>query len=291
VPGGAGPAAPAPVAPYAARMPEGDTIHRTAATLRRALVGRDLTRVDLPRHPPPLPSIGARVERIEARGKHLLVSTSDGLVVHTHQRMSGSWHLYRPGDRWGRSPRAARVVLGVPGVLAVCFSAPVVEVLDRRALGRHPVLRRLGPDLCEPDPDLDEVQRRLRGQDPARPIGEVLLDQRVASGIGNVYRGDVLFLHGLHPWTPLRDVDDGTRWSLFAVAGDLLRRNLETTSRTTVAAAPAGALWVYGRAGHPCRRCGTTIERGRLGEQARVVDWCPTCQPAAEGGRTAADAE
>jgi endonuclease VIII len=272
-------------------MPEGDTIHRTAATLRRALVGRDLTRVELPRHPPPLPSIGARIERIEARGKHLLVSTSDGLVVHTHQRMSGSWHLYRPGDRWGRSPRAARVVLGVSGMLAVCFSAPVVEVLDRQALARHPVLRRLGPDLCEPDPDLDDVQRRLEGQDPARPIGEILLDQRVASGIGNVYRGDVLFLHGLHPWTPLRDVDHGTRRSLFVVAGDLLRRNLETTSRTTVAAAPAGALWVYGRAGHPCRRCGTTIERGRLGEQTRVVDWCPTCQPASGGGRTAADAE
>jgi endonuclease VIII len=264
-------------------MPEGDTIHRTAATLRRALVGRELRRVEVPRHPPPLPRIGSSVERIEARGKHLLVTTSDGLVVHTHQRMTGSWHLYRPGERWRKSARAARVVLGVPGVVAVCFAAPVVEVLDVDALRRHPVLRRLGPDLCTPEPDLAEAHHRLGGQDPSRPIGEILLDQHVASGIGNVYRCEVLFLHGLHPWTPVGHVGDDTRRSLFAMAARLLRDNLATASRTTVAGSRAGTLWVYGRAGQPCRRCGTPIERARLGHQARVVDWCPTCQPSTTG--------
>jgi endonuclease-8 len=263
-------------------MPEGDTIHRAAASLRQALLGRALVRVEVPRVPPPLPALGAEVVGVEARGKHLLIATSDGLVVHTHQRMTGSWHLYPPGERWRRSPRAARVVLGVPGWTAVCFASPVVEILDAAGLARHPVLRRLGPDLCVPAPDLDEVARRvdrLAARDPDRPIGVVLLDQGVASGIGNVYRCEVLFLHGVHPATPVGQVDADRRRALFDDAGRLLRANLTATARTTVDAAPAGTLWVYGRAGEPCRRCGTPVERARLGEQARVVDWCPTCQP------------
>jgi endonuclease VIII len=261
-------------------MPEGDTIHRAAASLRRALVGRELTRVEVPRQPPPHPRVGATIDRVEARGKHLLITTSDGLVVHTHQRMTGSWHLYRPGERWRKSARAARVVLGADGVTAVCFASPVVEILDLAAVRRHPVLRRLGPDLCEPVPDLDESVRRSQQLGAARPIGEVLLDQRVASGIGNVYRCDVLFLHGLHPTTPTDAIPAEGRRVLFATAAELLRANLETRSRTTVADAADGTLWVYGRAGEPCRRCGTAVERGHLGEQARVVYWCPSCQPA-----------
>jgi endonuclease VIII len=269
-------------------MPEGDTIHRTAATLRAALVGRTLVRVELPRRPPPHPGVGATVERVEARGKHLLIGCSDGLTVHTHQRMTGSWHLYRPGERWQRPPGSARVVLGVEGRVAVCFAAPIVEVLDAGALTRHPVLRQLGPDLCEPTVDLDEVVARM-GQrcPPDEPIGEVLLDQRVACGVGNVYRCDVLFLHGLHPTTPLSAVGPATRRELVATAADLLRRNLTGGARTTTGG-PAGSLWVYGRAGRPCRRCGTAIERGRLGAQARVVDHCPRCQPAPPATRTGA---
>jgi endonuclease VIII len=261
-------------------MPEGDTIHRAAASLRSALVGRELIRVELPRLRPPLPRLGSTIDRVEARGKHLLITTSDDLVVHSHQRMTGSWHLYRPGERWRKSPRAARAVLGVPGVLAVCFSSPIVEVLDTAAVRRHPVLRRLGPDLCEPDPDQEEVLRRLAGlADPSRPVGEVLLDQHVASGIGNVYRCDVLFLHGYHPTTPIGSIPTDGRRELFETAARLLRANLATTSRTTVPDAAAGTLWVYDRAGQPCRRCGAAIERAALGEQARVVFWCPVCQP------------
>jgi endonuclease VIII len=261
-------------------MPEGDTIHRAAASMRRALLGRELVRVELPRLRPPLPQLGSTIDRIEARGKHLLITTSDGLVVHTHQRMTGSWHLYRPGERWRKSPRAARAVLGVPGVVAVCFASPIVEVLDVEAVRRHPVLRRLGPDLCGPDPDQDEVLRRLAAlPDPTRPIGEVLLDQHVACGIGNVYRCDVLFLHGYHPTTPIGSIGNHGRRELFETAARLLRTNLATSARTTVPDAPTGTLWVYDRAGEPCRRCGTAIERATLGEQARVVFWCPVCQP------------
>jgi endonuclease VIII len=262
-------------------MPEGDTIHRAAATLRAALVGRTLERVELPRHPPPLPRLGARIERVEARGKHLLIRTSDGLTVHTHQRMTGSWHLYRPGERWRKSPRSARVVLGVPGIEAVCFSAPIVEVLDDHTLARHPSLRALGPDLCDPAADLDVVLHRLRRLvDDQRGIGDALLDQRLACGIGNVYRCDVLFLHGLHPSTPVADVDETTRRSLFGTAARLLRANLHGEMRTTVEGARTGTLWVHGRGGEPCRRCGERILVERLGEQARHAYHCPGCQPA-----------
>jgi endonuclease-8 len=262
-------------------MPEGDTIHRTAARLRSVLVGRPLTRVDLLREPRPWPALGATVTGVEARGKHLLVRSSDGLVLHTHQQMTGSWHLYAPAERWRKSPRAARVVLAVPGAVAVCFASPVVEVLDARSEARHPSLRRLGPDLCDPAADLEEVLRRLgRLSPPERSIGEVLLDQRIACGVGNVYRCDVLFLHGLHPATPVGAVDDATRRSLLVTAGELLRANLDGDgARTTVPDAPAGSLWVHGRAGRPCRRCGTAVGSGQLGEHARWVYWCPTCQP------------
>jgi endonuclease VIII len=266
-------------------MPEGDTIHRAAASLRAALFGRTLTKVDLPRHPPPWPAVGANVTGVEARGKHLLIRTSDGLVLHTHQMMTGSWHLYSPGERWRKSPRAARAVLGVRGVTAVCFASPVVEVLDERALARHPALRRLGPDLCDPNADVDEALVRFgRLSAPERTVGETLLDQRIACGVGNVYRCDVLFLHGLHPATPVGEVDEPTRRSLLTRAGELLRANLgPSASRTTVTGAPDGTLWVYGRGGEPCRNCGTPIRSGHLGEQARLVYWCPTCQPPTRG--------
>jgi endonuclease VIII len=261
-------------------MPEGDTIHRAAAQLRSVLVGRTLTRVDLPRLPPPWPAVGAEVTAVEARGKHLLVRCSDGLTLHTHQQMTGSWHLYAPGERWRKSPRAARAVLAVPSAVAVCFASPVVEVLDARAEARHPALRRLGPDLCDPGADVDEAARRLvRLSTPARTIGEALLDQRIACGVGNVYRCDVLFLHGVHPTTPVGDLDAATRRSLLTTAGELLRANLDGTSRTTVRGGAAGSLWVYGRGGRPCRRCGTAIASAHLGDHARLVYWCPTCQP------------
>lgn len=261
-------------------MPEGDTIHRTAESLRRVLVGRDLVGFEAPRLAGPLPTRGTVVVGVEARGKHLLLRFGDGLILHTHQRMTGSWHLYRPGEAWARPRSAARVVVQVPGVIAVCFHSPVVEVLDEAALARHPSLRALGPDLCDPDLDLDAATARMRRLDSRTLLADALLDQRVACGVGNVYKSEVCFLHGLHPATPLRALAPGQPGALLKTAADLLRRNLEGARRTTVAGARAGTLYVYGRHGRPCRRCGTAIATADVGARPRVTWWCPRCQSA-----------
>ncbi|MFU8841113.1 MAG: Fpg/Nei family DNA glycosylase [Nitriliruptoraceae bacterium] len=267
-------------------MPEGDTIHRIAARLRPVLRARPLTRVELPRVPPPHPTPGTSVTGVEARGKHLLVHTADALTIHTHLRMTGSWHLYRPGERWRKPTRAARVVLAVPGAVVVCFNAPIVEVLPTTSLGRHPALRALGPDLCEEAADLDEALHRLGAVGGGNTtIGEALLDQRVAAGIGNVYRCDVLFLHGVDPATPVAAVPTALRRALVEDAARLLRANLTTSTRTTAPSHGPGALWVHGRAGQPCRRCGTPIEVAPLGDQARLAYRCPRCQPAHQAPR------
>jgi endonuclease VIII len=268
------------MAPTLPAMPEGDTIHRTAARLRAALADQPLTRVEFPRLAPPLPRPGERVRAVEARGKHLLIHLDGGMVVHTHQRMTGSWHLYASGERWRKSVRAARVVLGVHGTVAVCFASPVVEVLDERGIARHPALRRLGPDLCDPRADIDLATHRLFSLSaPDRPIGEALLDQRIACGVGNVYRCDVLFLTGRHPWTPVGDLSGQEGRALIELAAGLLTSNLDASRRTTVTDGPPGSLWVHGRGGLPCRRCATPVVVDSLGEQARYVYWCPTCQP------------
>lgn len=260
-------------------MPEGDTIHRSAATLQRALAGRALTRLEAARLARPMPPSGTTVDRVVARGKHLLVEFDDDHVLHTHMRMTGSWHVYRTGQRWRRGRHRMRVVLADDAVQAVCFDAPVVELLDRDAVARHPVLRRLGPDLCLPDADLDEALDRMgRIPEPDRILVEVLLDQRVAAGIGNVFASEVAFVGGIHPLTRLQDVDVAARRELLDHATRLLRSNLTRANRTTVPGSPDGTVWVYGREGRPCRRCGTPIAGTRVGDGARPTYWCPRCQ-------------
>ena len=264
-------------------MPEGDTLHRTAAALRRAILGHRLTRLELPRAPLPVPGVGARVERILARGKHLLIELSDEHTLHSHLGMTGSWHLYAPGDRWRGAPGAVRAVLGTDVATAVCFSAPVVELLTSREVARHPTLRGLGPDLCDPPVDTEAILSRVgRLASPRQPVAQLLLDQRVACGVGNIYRSEVLFLHRLHPSTPLGHVPEAELKPIFATAAELLQRNLATTRRTTVPRTRPGALWVYDRTGRPCRRCGTRVQRGVVGEPPRSVFWCPSCQAAAD---------
>ena len=258
-------------------MPEGDTIHRAASTLSAAIAGAELTRFELPRQRAGRagwPQPGERVSGIEARGKHLLIACSGGLTLHTHMRMSGSWHLYRPGERWRRSPGAVVARLDTTGAEAVCFSAPVVEVLREADLRHHAVLTALGPDLCVPGADLDEVLARLDALDPVTPIGVALLDQTVAAGIGNVYRAEVAWACRVDPFRPVRAVGTQTRRELYVTAARLLRSNLDSPRRTTV----PGGLAVYDRAGRACPRCGGTVETRRLGEQARSVWWCPSCQ-------------
>jgi endonuclease-8 len=267
-------------------MPEGDTIHRTARNLATALAGRPVVRFETPRLQGVSPPPGTRVDAVEARGKHLLVRFADGLVLHTHLQMSGSWHLYRAGQPWRRPVRQARVVLEVGGgTVAVCFNAPVVEMLTQRATGAAG-LGALGPDLSAHDPDLDEVLRRLGRLGPTTEVGVALLDQRVAAGIGNVYKSEVCFACGVNPFAPMDAVDAEAGRALYATAARFLRANLTSPRRQTVTGAPPGTLAVYGRAGRPCRRCGTLVRARRQGDHARVTYWCPTCQPPVRSGHS-----
>jgi endonuclease-8 len=261
-------------------MPEGDTIHRTAATLRSVLTGRELTGFRAPRLSPPFPTPGPEIGEIEARGKHLLVHFGDGLVLHTHMRMTGAWHTYRRGAPWQRSVSQARAVVEVPGVVAVCFRAPVVELLDAGALRRHPALRRLGPDLTVPGVDLDDVVDRMRrAAVEGEVLADLLLDQRPASGIGNVIMQEACFLAGVDPRTPVEFVDEPARRRLVGRAHELLVVNTALTRRTSVPDAPEGTLHVYGRSGQACRACGAVVDFARIGTGARPTYWCPTCQP------------
>jgi len=187
------------------------------------LAGHRLVRFEAPRLLGRPPRPGTTVQAVEARGKHLLVHFSDGRALHTHLRMTGSWHIYRGGEPWRRPHARVSVVLEVEdGTMAVCFAAPTVELVDPGRTLRRTVLDTLGPDLCQPDVDLEEVARRLGRLDPATEIGVALLDQRVAAGIGNVYKSEVCFACRVEPGRRLADVDDATRRALFQTAAALL---------------------------------------------------------------------
>jgi len=259
-------------------VPEGDTIHRTAAALRTALVGKPMTRFEAPRLLGPMPTLGRAVERVDSHGKHLEIVWDDGLHLHTHMRMTGSWHLYRAGERWRRPVRQVRVVLAVADWIAVCFNAPVVETYRHFDRTRHPGFGPLGPDLCDADADLDECANRLyHYHDREAPVAEVLLDQHVMCGVGNVYRCEVLWTCEMHPLARVERLDGDDCAQLVNAAARLLRANLHHHQRVTTAAARSG-LAVYGRNGHRCARCGDTVEVRRSGEHARLLYWCPGCQ-------------
>jgi endonuclease-8 len=259
-------------------MPEGDTIHRAAAELRRALGEGPLAGFEAPRARGRQPRPGERIVAVEALGKHLLVHFSGGSTLHTHLRMHGSWETYGPQERWRRAPHRARAIVRTDTAVGVCFDAPVVELLDSRDVARHPILSTLGPDLATPEPDLDDALVRLSRLPGDLPIGVALLDQRVSSGIGNVYKSEVLFARGIDPRARIADLSEAVRRDLLATAAHLLRANLGPGHRRTV---PEG-LAVYRRAGRSCRRCGARIVSFRQGEQARITYTCPACQT---GGR------
>ncbi len=271
-------------------MPEGDTLARTAAGLGPHLVGR---RVAAARARMPGPQIerivGATIQAVEAQGKNLLIRFDNGLMVRTHLRMHGSWHRYPPDARWRRPASRASLVLEVPGSVAVCFDAPVVELFEQRAEPLHPALSRLGPDLLAEDFDGDEAIRRLR--DPARaaqPIAEVLLDQRALAGIGNVYKSEICFIERVDPFTTVGSLDDATLHRLVTTARRLLRENARPSGgaeRVTTDGSrhASGPLWLYGRTGRPCRRCGTAIASRLHGDLPRLTYWCPVCQAGGSG--------
>jgi endonuclease-8 len=273
-------------------VPEGDTLFRTAAGLRPYLVGRAVTAARA-QGPGAMPQVqrlvGQRIDAVESLGKNLLIRFEGGLELRTHLRMNGSWHRYRPGERWRRPPGRARLVLEVPGSVAVCFDAPVVELFEQRAAHLHPSLSQLGPDLLDHGADLAEARHRLRAPERATlEIAVALLDQRALAGIGNVYKNEVLWIERVSPFSPVGDLDDATLDRLIATARRLLRVNAADGRRgpervtTDGDRGAPGVLYVYGRGGRPCRRCRTPISVTRQGtDLPRTSYWCATCQ----GGR------
>jgi endonuclease-8 len=266
-------------------MPEGDTIFRTAEVLRAALVGRRITtaraqaRPGMRRVPDLTRLIGAAVVSVESRGKHLLIGFDNGLTLRSHLRMTGSWHRYRPGERWRRPAHAASAILETPESVAVAFDTPIVELLTDADLRRSRPLTELGPDLLARGVDTDEVMRRLQARG-GEQLGNALLDQRTVAGIGNVYKSEVCFIEGLDPWAHVAAFEGEELMAALRTARRLLQANTRGGARVTTGSPVRGqGLWVYGRAGRPCRRCGTQIEVRRQGDLARLTYWCPRCQP------------
>jgi len=267
-------------------MPEGDTIHRAAAALRTALVDEKMVRFDAPRLIGIAPQAGRTIERVESRGRRLEIEWDDGIILDTHMRMSGFWHLYRAGQSWQHNHREVRAVVAVDGWVAVCFNAPVVETYRRPDPNRHPGLRGLGPDLCRADADLGRcVDSLLSYDDPRATLAEVLLDQRLFCGLGNVYRCEVLWADGLSPFARVGELSESDAVRMVNLAAQLLRANLRHAERITVPGARGGTA-VYGRTGQRCQRCAATIDARRTGQPARVLYWCPGCQVRLDPRRT-----
>jgi endonuclease-8 len=273
-------------------MPEGDTIFRAARTLHRALAGKPVTAFEsmfpaLNRIHDDDPIAGRTIERIHSTGKHLLIHFSGDLVLRTHMRMNGSWHIYRPGEQWQRPRRDMRVVIATADFEAVGFNIPVAEFLSEGGATKSPELRTLGPDALAETFDSEKVIANLRERSGLE-IAEALLNQRVLAGLGNVYKSEILFMCGVNPVARVEELTEADLKSIVETSRRMLRLNvsegleLMTTyggmRRTTGRGNPSDRLWVYGRARLPCRRCGTPIRVRKQGGDARLTYWCPNCQ-------------
>ncbi|MFI9780687.1 Fpg/Nei family DNA glycosylase [Streptomyces sp. NPDC051956] len=261
-------------------MPEGDTVLQTARRLHTALAGQVLIRSDLrvPRFAT-ADLTGRTVLDVTPRGKHLLTRIEGGLTLHSHLRMDGSWKVYAPGERWTGGPgHQIRAILGNATRTAVGYRLPVLELM--RTADEIKVVGHLGPDLLGPDWDAETALRNLLS-DPARPLGEALLDQRNLAGIGNVYKSELCFLLQVTPWLPVGDLPDDIAARLPELAKKLLEANRDRPARvTTGSGRPGQRLYVYGRAPRPCLRCRTPIRVADQGDGSRdrPTYWCPSCQ-------------
>ena len=257
-------------------MPEGDVVWYTARRLHEALAGEVLTRSDfrVPRYAT-VDLRGQSVTEVVARGKHLLIRTGNGLTVHTHLKMEGSWRVF-PADKRLTESHKIRLVLANARWQAAGYQLGITEVLPTAK--EDQVTGHLGPDLLGPDWDAAEAVDRL-SRDADKPIGEALLDQRNLSGIGTFYAAEMLFLRGINPWRPVGSIEDPL--ALVELGRRLLDANKARPGHVTTGdTRPGRDSWVYGRAGRPCRRCGTPIRRGEQGPpgQERLRFWCPNCQ-------------
>ena len=267
-------------------MPEGDTIYRAARTLQAALAGRVVTRFEtvyaqLARVDRETPVAGRTIERVVSEGKHLIIDFSGDLHLRTHMRMNGSWHIYKPGQRWRMRRSDMRLVIETDEWVAVAFNVPVAEFHDAASLARQEDLLHIGPDFLAGEFDFDEAMRRIRER-PEEEIADVLLNQRVVSGIGNEYKNEVLFVARIYPFTRVRDLTDEQLTRILQTARKLMVANVTKRSSarvTTFSLDPSQQKYVFSRGGKPCRRCGTPIRYVKQGTNVRGTYWCEKCQP------------
>ncbi len=280
-------------------MPEGDTIFRTARNLGRALVGKPVTvfRSTFPwlmRFNDDTPIAGQTIDRVEARGKWLLVHFSGGGILASHLLMNGSWHIYRRGEHWQLARIHMRIVIENEQYQAVGFRVPVARMHSQQSLDRDLRVAIPANDVLRTEFDAAGALERLMARS-GEAIADALLDQSVLAGVGNVFKSEICFVNGLNPFRAVGTLTRDEAAAAIACAQKLLRANVLEDSgemivtfrgqqrRTTHASDPSQSLWVYGRAGEPCRRCGEAIRRRIQGDDARVTFWCPCCQPMPDG--------
>jgi endonuclease VIII len=274
-------------------VPEGDTIFRSARALHQGLAGREVTLFETAYAPlasvhDQSPVTGRIIEQVESRGKWLLIHFSGDLILATHMLMSGSWHIYRVGERWHRARSHMRVVLGTHDLLAVAFDVPVARFYTARTLERFAGVAGLGPDVLGSSFAADEAAARLL-EHGDEEVGNVLLNQRVMAGIGNVFKSEICFACGINPFRKIASLRPPEIECLLGTARRFLAANVADGAgdgivtytggrRTTDSSDPAARLWVYHRKGSQCRRCGTAILTRKQGSGARSTFWCPECQ-------------
>jgi len=256
-------------------VPEGDTIHYAAKRIRPLLTGL------VPEFTHPHPRLrgerwpqklaGRRVTSVDAHGKHLFIRFEDGLAIHSHLRMTGSWGTYHRGQRWRRGAPRAWLVMRTDDAEVVQFDGPLLELLteSRTRLDRR--LAMLGPDILAPEFDEDGFLRRLREDDPTRAIGDALLDQRTIAGIGNLWKAEGCFAAAIDPWRPTGTVSDEEALAIVRATRPGMQQSAfdgrQDRHRT-----------IYRRAGQPCPRCGAPIRSRGQGDDNRITYWCPACQ-------------
>jgi endonuclease-8 len=279
-------------------MPEGDTIYRSARALQRAIGGKVCTGFEtglapLARVNDDAPIAGRTIEKVEAKGKWLLVYFSGDLILVTHMLMSGSWHLYRTGERWWMGRDRMRLALRTADWQAVAFNVPVAEFHTARSLERYTQVPKLGVDVLSDEFTVEKGVAKLReygAEHPEAEIAVVLLNQRVLAGLGNVYKSEVAFAAGVNPFRAMSTITEREVEVMAEVSAKWLKVNVldgagdgivtySGNRRTTGATNRVDRLWVYGRQGQECRRCGALVQMRKQGEQARSTYWCPECQP------------
>jgi endonuclease-8 len=279
-------------------MPEGDTIYRSARALQKAIGGKVVTGFDtglakLASVNDNAPIAGRTVERVTSHGKWLLIYFSGDLILVTHMLMSGTWHLYRTGEKWWMGRDRMRAVIHTADWQAVAFNVPVAEFYTARTLERNSQIPKLGPDILSSNFTVETGAERLRQHGLANPdaeIGVVLLNQRVLAGLGNVYKSEVPFVAGVNPFRAMKTITPKELDVMAELSQKYMQANVLDGSgdgiitysgnrRTTNSSNREERLWVYGRQGQECRRCGAKIMMRKQGEQARSTYWCPECQP------------